>query len=90
MAQPGKLLDRASLLLLLRSFSGDGDCEDGDDDGEDDGDDDDDGEYNHLIAQNVILVADFAIFRRGGGGSTELRQDIALIQVLFPKFSILS
>ena len=86
MAQPGKLLDRASLLLLLRSFSGDGDCEDGDDDGEDDGD----GEYNHLIAQNVILVADFAIFRRGGGGSTELRQDIALIQVLFHKFSILS
>ena len=86
MAQPGKLLDRASLLLLLRSFSGDGDCEDGDDDGEDDGD----GEYNHLIAQNVILVADFAIFRRGGVGSTELRQDIALIQVLFPKFSILS
>ena len=45
-----------------------------------------DGEYNHLIAQNVILVADFAIFRRGGGGSTELRQDIALIQVLFHKF----
>ena len=79
MAQPGNLLDRASLLLLLRSFSGDGDCED-----------DGDGEYNHLIAQNVILVADFAIFRRGGGGSTELRQDIALIQVLFPKFSILS
>ena len=80
MAQPGKLLDRASLLLLLRSFSGDGDCEDGDHDGE----------YNHLIAQNVILVADFTIFRRGGGGSTELRQDIALIQVLFHKFSILS
>ena len=80
MAQPGKLLDRASLLLLLRSFSGDGDCEDGDDDRE----------YNHLFAQNVILVADFAIFRRGGGGSTELRQDIALIQVLFPNFSILS
>ena len=76
MAQPGKLLDRASLLLLLRSFSGDGDCEDGGHDGE----------YNHLIAQNVILVADFAIFRRGGGGSTELRQDIALIQVLFHKF----
>ena len=80
MAQPGKLLNRASLLLLLRSFSGVGDCEDGDHDGE----------YNHLIAQNVILVADFAIFRRGGGGSTELRQDIALIQVLFHKFSILS
>ena len=80
MAQPGKLLDRASLLLLLRSFSGDGDFEDGDDDRE----------YNHLIAQNVILVADFVIFRRGGGGSTELRQDIALIQVLFHKFSILS
>ena len=84
MAQPGKLLDRASLLLLLQSFSGDADYEDKDDDG------DDNGEYNHLIAQNVILVADFAIFRRGGGGSTELREDIALIQVLFPKFSILS
>ena len=80
MAQPGNLLDRASPLPLLRSFSGEGDCDDGDDDGE----------YNHSIAQNVILVADFAIFRRGGGGSTELRQDIALIQVLFPKFSILS
>ena len=49
-----------------------------------------DGEYNHLIAQNVILVADFAIFRRGGGGSTELRQDIALIQVLFHKFIFFS
>ena len=84
MVQPGKLLDRASLLPLLQSFSGDADYEDKDDDG------DDNGEYNHLIAQNVILVADFAIFRRGGGGSTELRQDIALIQVLFPKFSILS
>ena len=80
MVQPGKLLDRASLLPLLQSFSGDDNYEDGDDNGE----------YNHLSAQNVILVADFAIFRRGGGGSTELREDIALIQVLFPKFSILS
>ena len=80
MAQPGKLLDRASLLPLLQSFSGEGDYED----------EDDDHECNHLIAQNVILVAHFAIFRRGGGGSTELRQDIALIQVLFHKFSILS